>query len=96
MAHTVFCKKLQRELPGLDAARAVAHVDDVRITAKMDQLLLPLPEGASYLGFIFARAPRADEVVAALRRSHDALRFVIDADLPVIGAGAMRYTHAHG
>ena len=32
-----------------------AGIDDVRITAKLDQLLLPLPEGASYLGFIFAR-----------------------------------------
>ena len=32
-----------------------ARIDDVRITAKTDQLLVPLPEGASYLGFIFAR-----------------------------------------
>ena len=34
----------------------VPGIDDVVITAKPDQLLVPLPEGASYLGFIFARA----------------------------------------
>ena len=38
---------------------------DVRITAKPDQLLLPLPEGASYLGFIFARAGQAVDVERA-------------------------------
>ena len=35
----------------------VPHVEEVRITAKPDQLLEPLPEGDSYLGFIFARGP---------------------------------------
>ena len=45
-----------RRADGVDEARAVAGIDDVRITAKPDQLLMPLPEGASYLGFIFARA----------------------------------------
>ena len=33
-----------------------ARRDGLRITAKLDQQLVPLPEGASYLGFIFARA----------------------------------------
>jgi hypothetical protein len=33
-----------------------SRIEDVRITAKSDQMLIPLPEGASYLGFIFARA----------------------------------------
>src|SRR6202040_2992065 len=44
-----------RRAVGLEEARAVTGIDDVRITAKPDQLLIPLPEGASYLGFIFAR-----------------------------------------
>ena len=37
------------------------------ITAKADQTLVPLPEGASYLGFIFARARHAADVESALR-----------------------------
>ena len=30
-------------------------IEDVIITAKQGQKLVPLPEGNSYLGFIFAR-----------------------------------------
>ena len=64
-----------RHLPaastGVDEARAVPGVDDVRITAKADQLLVPLPEGASYLGFIFARGAtrRRGRTRAARRRT---------------------------
>ena len=38
---------------------------------------MPLPEGASYLGFIFARGESPAEVEQALRRSHAELRFHI-------------------
>jgi hypothetical protein len=69
---------------GLDEAREVPGVEDVRITAKADQLLLPLPEGASYLGFIFARAERPDLVTAALRRAHERLHFTIAPEVPVL------------
>ena len=48
-------------------------MDDVRITAKADQLLVPLPEGASYLGFIFAHASRTERVTGALREAHSRL-----------------------
>src|SRR5690348_6305271 len=37
-----------------DAAR-VPGIRRIEITAKVGQKLVPLPEGASYLGFIFAR-----------------------------------------
>jgi ATP-grasp domain-containing protein/L-aminoacid ligase-like protein len=70
-----------RGVAGTDDALRVEHVEDVRITAKMDQLLLPLPEGASYLGFVFARAPRYGEVNVALRAAHAQLRFAIDPEL---------------
>ena len=46
-----------RTVTGEDEARGVPFVEDLRITAKRDQLLEPLPEAGSYLGFIFARAP---------------------------------------
>jgi biotin carboxylase len=72
-----------RRVHGIAAAEAVPHVDEVAITAKPDQLLVPLPEGTSYLGFIFARAAGPREVVAALRDAHAALTFDIDASIPV-------------
>jgi hypothetical protein len=62
----------------------VQYVEDVRITAKQGQLLEPLPEGDSYLGFIFARAASADAVVAALRQAHTRLDFEIAPELRVV------------
>jgi biotin carboxylase len=75
---------LYRGVTGAIEARGVGGVDDVVITAKPDQLLLPLPEGASYLGFIFARAATPDEVEAALRGAHGRLSFTVDPELPVL------------
>jgi hypothetical protein len=74
---------LYRRVDGVDAARAVSGVEDVQITAKPDQVLVPLPEGKSYLGFIFARAHQADEAVTALREAHSKLRFTIDREIPI-------------
>ena len=72
-----------RKVEGVDQAQAVPGIEDVRITAKPDQLLEPLPEAGSYLGFIFARARQAADAAAALRAAHAALRFTVDAPIPV-------------
>jgi hypothetical protein len=85
-----------RGVEGADEARAVRHVEDVRITAKPDQLLVPLPEGASYLGFIFARAARPSDVERALREAHARLHFTIALDVPVIAFPGMRYNSQYG
>jgi len=61
----------------VDRASAVADIEDVMITATEGQLLVPLPEGSSYLGFIFARGESPYAVEAALRRSHAELKFRI-------------------
>jgi hypothetical protein len=66
---------------GVERARAVPGIEDVMVTAKAGQLLVPLPEGSSYLGFLFARGNSAQEVELALRRSHAELRFRIAAAL---------------
>jgi biotin carboxylase len=68
---------------GEGSARAVPHVEEIRITARPDQLLEPLPEGDSYLGFIFARAAQPADVVAALRESHRRLAFQIEPEIRV-------------
>jgi hypothetical protein len=68
---------------GVAEAQAVDGVGEVLITAVPDQHLVPLPEGASYLGFVFARAASSDEVVRALGAAHAALRFRIDRELPL-------------
>ncbi len=77
-----------RRVEGEADARAVGLVEEIRITAKQDQLLEPLPEGASYLGFIFARGPERAAVVRALREAHRRLRFAIDPAIDVTSAPA--------
>jgi len=66
-----------REVRGVDHARAVPLVEDVAITAHRGQRLVPLPEGARYPGFIFARGPTPGAVEAALREAHRRLQFVL-------------------
>jgi biotin carboxylase len=76
---------IYRRVEGIKAAEMVPGVEGVRITAKPDHVLIPLPEGASYLGFIFARRETSDEVVCALRAAHGKLNFVIEKEVVVSG-----------
>ena len=73
-----------RRVEGVQEAAAVPNVDTIEITAKPDQKLLALPEGSSYLGFIFARAETPRDAEAALRDAHARLRFTIDPLIPVV------------
>ena len=73
-----------RSVEGVDEAAQVRCVTDVRITAKPDALLVPLPEGRSYLGFIFARAETPDAAEHAVRAAHAQLRFRIDRPIRVV------------
>jgi len=72
-----------RGVNGVDEARAVAGVEDVVISIRAGETVVPLPEGASYLGFIFARGETPAAVEEALRRAHARLDFDIPARLPV-------------
>lgn len=75
---------IYRRVEGVDEARAVAGIEDVRITAKPDAPIVPLPEGKSYLGFIFARGGESRQVERALRDAHACLRFVIDRNVAIV------------
>jgi ATP-grasp domain/L-amino acid ligase C-terminal domain 2 len=69
---------------GVDGAKSETGIEDVIITAKPGQKLIPLPEGNSYLGFIFARGESAEVVEQALRTAHQRLRFEVATALPVV------------
>jgi predicted ATP-grasp superfamily ATP-dependent carboligase len=68
---------------GEELARAVPHVAGLEITARLHDYIAAWPEGASYLGFLFARAETAEEVEGALRAAHAELRFTIRERLAV-------------
>jgi biotin carboxylase len=67
-----------RAVHGLDDARAVPVIDDVTISLRPGDRVVPLPEGNEYLGFIFARGESPEDVEASLRAAHAAMRFEIE------------------
>ncbi|MDH3189590.1 MAG: ATP-grasp domain-containing protein [Acidimicrobiia bacterium] len=62
---------------GTTAVRAIEGITGIDITAKVGDYLAPPPEGARYLGFVFARGETADEVEAGLRKAMATLEVVI-------------------
>ena len=68
----------------VEEAARTPGVEEIEITAKRRQELVPLPEGASYLGFIFARGESPEFVEEALRKAHAKLRFVVSPALRVV------------
>lgn len=74
---------LQR-VEGRERALSVPGIEDIAITAKPAEKLLPFPEGASYPGFIFARGITPQEVEQALRTAYRQLRLVITPALDLV------------
>jgi biotin carboxylase len=69
---------------GVEEAMQVEGIEDAVITAKQGQTLLPLPDGSSYLGFLFARGDSPGGVEQSLRQAHARLKFEILAKLPTV------------
>ena len=72
---------IYRGVTHVDKALALPGVDDVVMTAKADEVLLPLPEGRSYLGFIFASGHDPSRVEQSLRDAHATLAFDIEREI---------------
>jgi biotin carboxylase len=64
-----------RRVSGIEEARRVPGVEGVTVSIQPNMPVRALPEGASYLGFVFARGPTPEAVEASLRASFSALRF---------------------
>ena len=78
---------LLKAVYGVEEARAMPLITGVEITAKLHHSLVPLPEGASYLGFIFARGDTPAAVEEAIRRAYTLLQFDIRREIPVLTRG---------
>lgn len=72
------------DVSGIEEAEHVNGITEVVLTAKLGEKIVPLPEGSSYLGFIFARTATPAQAERALRASHQKLRFDILEALPVL------------
>lgn len=70
------------DVHGAERARQIDGIVDVTITARPGDVLVPLPEGHTYVGFVFARAERPEQVVAALSRARAELAVEVRSQLP--------------
>lgn len=66
-----------RRVEGVLDARRVRFIEDVIISVREGYELVPLPEGSSYLGFIFAKGPTPEIVERALREAFAKLKVVV-------------------
>lgn len=72
-----------KRVEGILKAQQINGVDEVNIQMPSGHPIQTLPEGSSYLGFIFAYGNTAAEVETVLRQAHDCLNIVIAPLLPV-------------
>jgi hypothetical protein len=79
---------IYRGLEGLAAAQSVPGITGAAITVEPGQIIAPPPDGASYLGFLFARAASPAEAETALRVAHGLLHFDIRPEYPASAARA--------
>ncbi len=68
---------------GEGGARAIQGITDLSITARLHDPIAAWPDGASYLGFLFARGDTPERVEESLREAHEKLTFTITPRLPV-------------
>ena len=66
-----------KEVRGLGKAESVAGIEEITISLRPGEHVVPLPEGGKYLGFLFARGENSEQVEKALRKAHRRLKFVI-------------------
>ena len=66
-----------KRVEGLLQAQRIPFISELSIEVRDGYELVPLPEGNSYLGFIFAEAPTVTEAEKALRDAHDCLNIVV-------------------
>jgi len=71
---------------GIEVARRVPGITDIRIATEPGMRILPVPEGASYLGFIFSQAATPVEAEQALRVAHSLLGFDIQTEVEVVAS----------
>src|ERR1700692_4455724 len=68
---------------GEEAARETSGITELLITARLHDYIEAWPEGASYLGFLFAAAKTPGEVEQTLRAAYAKLRFTMTPRLLV-------------
>ena len=72
-----------RRVEGVMAASWIPGIREVSITVREGYELTPLPEGGTYLGFVFALGEDPADVENSLRRAQETIRVVLAPSLAV-------------
>ena len=72
-----------RRVEGVMAASRIPGIREVSITVREGYELIPLPEGGTYLGFVFALGEDPAGVEASLRRAQESIRVIVAPSLAV-------------
>ena len=72
-----------RRVEGVMAASRIPGILDVSVTVREGYELTPLPEGGTYLGFVFALGEDPAGVEASLRRAQETVRVIVAPSLAV-------------
>ena len=72
-----------RRVEGVMAASLIPGIREVSISVREGYALVPLPEGGTYLGFVFALGKDPAGVEASLRRAQEAIRVIVAPSLAV-------------
>ena len=76
-----------RRVEGVLAARRIPGIREVSISLREGYEVVPLPEGGTYLGFVFATGDHSTDVEAALRCAKETIRVIVAPSLSVeVGA----------
>lgn len=67
------------DVSNLDEALSIPGITGIDITVPRGEVVVPLPEGDRYLGFVFSRGLTAADAETSLRRASDTLEIHIDA-----------------
>ena len=65
---------------GIEEARQVPGVDEVRISIPLGHPVVAPPEGNRYLGFLFSHGGSPADAEASLRQAHERLSFEIHTE----------------
>jgi biotin carboxylase len=66
------------DVSNLDEALSIPGITGIEITVPRGEVVVPLPEGDRYLGFVFSRGLSPDDAESSLRRASDTLEIHID------------------
>ena len=76
-----------RRVEGVMAASRIPGICEVSVTVREGYELTPLPEGGTYLGFVFALGDDPAGVEESLRRARETVRVIVAPSLAVEVAG---------